>query len=533
MARQASRSSPLKRVLTPFKRRATVIAIVEYISLALTLILAYICVCMGVGFIFPFIYIKEWIMGGVIAIFFTVVLVSFVKKPNWDYVAKSLDGYGLEERVMTALELEDNRDVYANMQRIDTLHYLENTSPSVMKFNIPKTRIQAIIALLIIIIIFLVLPNPKWDFVKDYWNMRESIEKAAREIEKEGKEKVDKADELSEEDKEEIKKIISTLANELGQSKDYKEALAKISKAQDAVDRYMEKKSDSLSNILENQDATSSLGAAIGANNSRAVEEEMDKLKRKIQDTSKGDNTVEDLNNAFKAAAEEVVDEKLKEAFNNMVGKLSDFKYDEETVNDVLDGLEKLQEEIVSSMSQRGMGDPGDIKYLLQNMKNAMIGSADALASHGGYGVGKTPEGQTGQGDGIGQGTGTDQSGGTGQGTGTGQSGGMGQGTGTGQSGGMGQGDGIGKTGHSSEVGESHRLGGEAEVIENIQGNPTGSGNIDSIEIEGGIGGKVGPVPYKKVIGTYKRQAMEAIDRKTLPQGLENIVKDYFDGLEE
>ena len=81
----------------------------------------------------------------------------------------------------------------------------------------------------------------------------------------------------------------------------------------------------------------------------------------------------------------------------------------------------------------------------------------------------------------------------------------MGQGTGTVKVV-AGQGDGIGKTGHSSEVGESHRLGGEAEVIENIQGNPTGSGNIDSIEIEGGIGGKVGPVPYKKVIGTYKRQ---------------------------
>ena len=66
---------------------------------------------------------------------------------------RNLDGYGLEESY-DSFRARRQRDVYANMQRIDTLHYLENTSPSVMKFNIPKTRIQAIIALLIIIIIF-------------------------------------------------------------------------------------------------------------------------------------------------------------------------------------------------------------------------------------------------------------------------------------------------------------------------------------------------------------------------------------------
>ena len=44
MARRVSESTPLKKALSPFKRRATTIAIVEYISLALTLNPLYIYV---------------------------------------------------------------------------------------------------------------------------------------------------------------------------------------------------------------------------------------------------------------------------------------------------------------------------------------------------------------------------------------------------------------------------------------------------------------------------------------------------------
>ena len=524
MARRVSESTPLKKALSPFKRRATTIAIVEYISLALTLILIYICVCMGVAFIFPFIYIKEWILWGSLVIFATAMTVSFVKKPNWDDVAKALDGHGLEERIITALELEDERDVFANTQRMDTLCYLESTSPAVIKFNIPKGRMQAIIGLSIAIIILFVLPNPKWDLVERYWNMRESIEEMAKEIEKEGKEKVARADELSDEEKEEITRLLSSLAGELEQSKEYKEAVAKISKTQDAIDEYMQKRQkeriDMLSSVLKEQDATASLGAAIEANDTEAVRDEIDKLKRQLQEGLDRDKIAKDLSTALKAAAHNMPDGGLKDEINEMATMLSEFKSDEQTIEYALEELEELQSALVDNMCQGGTCDPGDIKYLLQDMKNSAIGGADALASHSGGS--NAPDqmsgGQTGQGSDTSQGSGTAQGNSTG-----------GQGAGEGQ----GQGGGIGKTGHSSAVGESHRLGGEAQVIENVQGNPTASGKVDTIEIEGGIGGTVGPIPYNKVVGTYRRQALEALDRKALPQGLENIVKDYFKGLEE
>lgn len=88
------------------------------------------------------------IFGAVLLI--TTPIVYFVKyKPNDKLIAKKLDETGLEERMITMLELEGNDSFIARRQREDTLNTVKNVNASLLKFaiSIPVVIGVAIVAL--------------------------------------------------------------------------------------------------------------------------------------------------------------------------------------------------------------------------------------------------------------------------------------------------------------------------------------------------------------------------------------------------
>lgn len=525
----------LKKALAPFKRRATAVNIFKYLSFGITGILSFIVICMLVSFAVPFVHMREYIIGGSAIILVLSLIVSLFMRPKWQDIAKLLDRYGLGERVITALELLDRDDVYAKLQRSDTLSYIDGVSPKIIRANIPKRQVYVTIVLCIGILLLALLPNPKWDIVKRQRDMEESIKEMAKELEKKGEEGLKKADELTEEEKKELKRLLSSLSKELEKSRTYKDGIAKISNAQEEIDKLLvdeqKKKLSLLSQALKDQDMTTSLGEAMEREDVDSVKDEIQKLEEQLQDESMQKKLMDALATAFRETAAKLPDGVFKEQLMAQADAISG------NMEGAIEGLNMICGEVAKGMEGSPASDPGDIKYLLQDMKNSMLDGADALAhlESANFAQGQTSQG--GEGAPIGQrggGAGTD-TGGTGQNGTTGQ-GGAGQGSigqgGTGQ-GGAGQGSGIGQNGHSNQVGEPNRLGDGSGEIGHVKGTPSNSGRIDTIEIEGGIGGMAGPVPYDRVIGTYKKQAMEALDRKTLPKGLEDIVKDYFNGLED
>ena len=94
--------------------------------------------------------------------------------------------------------------------------------------------------------------------------MEESIKEMAKELEKKGEEGLKKADELTEEEKKELKRLLSSLSKELEKSRTYKDGIAKISNAQEEIDKLLvdeqKKKLSLLSQALKDQDMTTSLG---------------------------------------------------------------------------------------------------------------------------------------------------------------------------------------------------------------------------------------------------------------------------------
>ncbi|MFA6698193.1 MAG: hypothetical protein WCS08_07390, partial [Eubacteriales bacterium] len=153
-------------------------------------------------------------------------------------------------------------------------------------------------------------------------------------------------------------------------------------------------------------------------------------------------------------------------------------------------------------------------------------GNGDGQGQDGGDGNGD------GNGDGQGQGNGSGQGNGDGQGQGNGSGQGNGDGNGQGNGDGNGQGSGIGSgaTGYET-IYDPSRLGDGGEESQ-VPGQNTGQGQIDSKD-NMGLGNLDGYIPYGQVISEYEKEAVQSMNRRALPAGIETLVRDYFSSLED
>ncbi len=75
-------------------------------------------------------------------------------------------------------------------------------------------------------------------------------------------------------------------------------------------------------------------------------------------------------------------------------------------------------------------------------------------------------------------------------------------------------------------------LGGEGEK-DILQGNKNNSGQTKLFQTEQGLTIKGEMLPYNQVIGQYKEEAFQTMEGSQIPQGMQNIVKEYFTSLED
>lgn len=75
-------------------------------------------------------------------------------------------------------------------------------------------------------------------------------------------------------------------------------------------------------------------------------------------------------------------------------------------------------------------------------------------------------------------------------------------------------------------------LGGEGEK-DLLQGNKGEGGQTKIYKTQQGMTIKGEMLPYNQVIGQYREQAFQNLESSQIPQGMQDIVKDYFTSLEE
>lgn len=75
------------------------------------------------------------------------------------------------------------------------------------------------------------------------------------------------------------------------------------------------------------------------------------------------------------------------------------------------------------------------------------------------------------------------------------------------------------------------RLSGGGHTIQ-VTGKPSGQGTSQQVELGSGLGSFDGFVPYNEVFGSYRRQAMQALERMDIPAEMRELIEKYFDAIE-
>ena len=127
-----------------------------------------------------------------------------------------------------------------------------------------------------------------------------------------------------------------------------------------------------------------------------------------------------------------------------------------------------------------------------------------------------------------------------GNGKGSGNGSGSGAGKGSGNSSGKGGGSGW-NTGSKNGVENMEEPNSGEQVFipgrkdgndDNLTGDKNKSGATQSIETQSGLNLDGQKVQYDSIIGDYSKQEIDSMDKSTIPQSLQDVVKNYFSELE-
>ncbi len=167
-------------------------------------------------------------------------------------------------------------------------------------------------------------------------------------------------------------------------------------------------------------------------------------------------------------------------------------------------------------------------------------GSDSESGNQSGNGEGSGNGSQSGNGEGSGNGS---QSG-NGEGSGNGSQSGSGDGEGSGSGGGEGSGSGNG--GNGSGQGGNGRGTGSSTAVHDYVSVPNGVGNDSSLtgnkngdqdseyfRQQNGLAWEGEHVDYNSVIGEYTDNAYEGIASNRYPSGMESVIRDYFETLNQ
>jgi hypothetical protein len=480
------------------------------------------------------VYVKAGYIG--IFILLAFIIYSFITMPTLKHTASKVDSFGLKERVSTALELEKEESIYKTLLIEDALFNLKNLNHKEHMPLSPHKKILMTIPLLALVLIATVfIPNPMKDIAQKRHELSQYKKEELKKVTKSEKE-IKENKKLTEAQKKAMLAKLQQLKKELKLAKENKEvdkALEKTAKKLE-LDKKEKLAQDikKLEEALAQNDKTKELAEALKKNDAERMQKALEELKNMSKSMDAAGK--ESLKNTLSKAADSVGSNDLKNQLNNLSASLS--SGDEGAISKSVSD--------VSGTLKEGMSEEEMNKALAQLQENLQGQQGQGQQQAQGQGVG---QGQgTGQGSGQGQGQGQ----GNGNGTGSGQGSGQGQGAGgSGAGSGTSNGDGgvtdygsggiankqpgAGKSKEYEKIFTPNRLGGNGETSKLTGKNNGNSGNSESY-LSTNPNATLGELkPYDQVAGEYTDKAMENINSYEIPDGMMEMIKDYFSSLQE
>lgn len=458
-------------------------------------------------------YIEEICIAVLVIGLIIILVYGFIKAPKKDKVALMVDSKGLDERLITSLELIGCEDNISIAQKKDTVESIKKFDIKKIKISIDKKQSLLSLGLIIMCILILFVPSTarkEAQKIRDFDKYQKSV---IEKVEKEKKE-IEKSEDLSDKEKEEVKKLLEDAAKELKES----EKKSEINKTLERLEKKLEDKKEKLS--------------------SEKSKEALEKSKKKLLD---------DFNKEKEATA--------KKDVNKLVNELMEKQQSKPLAEAMLSGdQEAINKELAEIQNKLGSMSSSELSELSEVLKNAALEMSDeelaeALknasnsvlnkkldAASLSSAISKSINNSNGQNNNSNQqssGSGQNQQQNSNSGQGQGSSGTGSSGSGSGSGAGWNTGSTVGKEDDlENSPGEQIYIPGRNEGTDgNLTGNKNDNGNSQEIESQNGlnIGGE--KVDYDKVIGDYSNSALEGANNSNLPQSLKDLIKNYFEGL--
>lgn len=449
-----------------------------------------------------------------ISISIYIFIYLYKLRPDNKKVALKLDSKGLNERLITSLELINKDDNISNAQKEDTIEVIREIKISkITPFHIKRKNLYSLIAILTVLIIILCIPTTAKNQAREIRKMKKFNKEVIEKI-KDEKKDTKGSEELLEDDKLDIVKELDKSIDEIKKSKskiDTEKALNKLEKKLDNIEKNLDSvdSKEKIQNILKklnlNKEQTSEklailnkiakelskidkmkeLSEAINSQDGDKIKEALDKLGEDLKNLK--DEDKEEISNNLENISANIADENLKGALSSTAASISSGNID----------LSKLQNALISLNKDSINADNGDNENGTGAQNN------------------QSGNGTNGQGNGNGNGIGN------GMGNGSGSENGSGWDTGNKE-------NGEGKLNSGEKVFLPNRGTG---ADENLKGNISEGGNSQSITTENGVNIAGDSIDYEKIIHEYSNSEIVGLKNKSIPKSLQDLIKKYFEEL--
>lgn len=430
----------------------------------------------------PFYYANLYTAAALLLAAAAGIAAAFARRGTMGEAALVMDGFGFEERIVTAYENLNKEDSLIVLQREDAMRHLRAHRDRIRIPLRPSWRQTVLFVTLAALLIGLtMLPSAAKDRAVELHRIREEVREKEKEIEEVVNELEELAqEELTPEQQAALQEMLESLQSSLTEHQQAAsmEALAAAGEKLDYKYENMSSQLSELAQSLQN-----------GAAASPATAESMQAMADKMQEMSGREPSGE------------------TSLASNQNGSGQN--------NGNSQGGQSGQNSGNSQSGQNnGNGQSGQSG---QNNGNGQNGQNS--------GSGQSGQGQSGQGGENGNGQGGEN------GSGQGGNGENGQGGSDNGQGGNGQGDGSGSgrgTGSSNAPHDYVSVPNAIADSGNLAGNAVDHAFSEYFRTQNGLSWEGTHVSHEAVIGSYERNAYEGIAAGRYPSGMEDVIKNYF-----
>lgn len=492
----------IKRKIQEARRRITMVLLADYLLLGLTVGMGAAALIMVITLFVPVYYAPIFAAASVVSGLITGFVITLVNRPDMRRSALLLDSKGFSERVITAYERAGKEDAFSMLLKQDTKEKMtgfraKNAFP--MK---PVARRLAVFCILAVILcVSGLIDSPARKQARQNHAIAMEAKKEAEKL-KDALEKIEKQEELSAQEQEELKELFEEAKKEFKEAQSSEE----LEKAKERLAKKIEQEMKELLTEDKKDTARALLDMAMEMNPDLS-EEEKKQISEALNELSELSEDVKDaLEQAKKDGLESLSEEELAELSAKLAeaaAKLTD---------------EELAAALSKAASAMSAEDLEAALAALSDAQGDMIAAAldgDGTMSLAGLGSG------TGNGQGAGAGNG-----GSGQGTGTGS----GTGAGDGSGGGWYNGGSQGSQSQETYQGDYVSVPENYQDNDNLTGTPTDG---DSYIQEGGPSVTWDGIrmDYQKVIRDYQKRAYERMESGRYPTDYQDAIREYFENL--